>query len=91
MSERLEIKVESNPSGELQQEVLSQRRRPDTGQFRLQVDRQTKSSYSSYEAAEEAGLKIKKSHPIVSVTVYDSIGGVNTSINLPNSSGEPGP
>jgi hypothetical protein len=89
MSARLEIKVGAKPSSELQQQVPSQRRKADTKQFRLQVDRQTKSSYASYEAAEQAGLQIKKSHPIVSVTVYDSVGGVNKSVDLPNSSGEP--
>lgn len=89
MSARLEMKVGAKPSSELQQQVPNQRGRADTKQFRLQVDRQTKSSYASYEAAEQAGLQIKKSHPIVSVTVYDSVGGVNKSIDLPNSSGEP--
>lgn len=89
MSARLEKKLGASPSSELPQQVPSQRRRADTKQFRLQVDRQTKSSYASYEAAEQAGLQIKKSHPIVSVTVYDSVGGINKSIDLPNSSGEP--
>jgi len=37
------------------QEVLGQGKRPDKGQFRLQVDRQTKASYGTYEAAEKAG------------------------------------
>jgi len=89
MSARLEIKVGAKSSSELQQQVPSQCWKADTKQFRLQVDRQTKSSYASYEAAEQAGLQIKKSHPIVSVTVYDSVGGVNKSIALPNSSREP--
>jgi hypothetical protein len=89
MSARLEMKVRAKRSSELQQRVPSQHREDDTKQFRLQVDRQTKSSYTSYEAAEQAGLQIKKSHPIVSVTVYDSVGGVNKSIDLPNFSGKP--
>ena len=88
MSARSEIKMGAKPSSELQPRVPGQPRRADTKQFRLQVDRQTKSSYASYEAAEQAGLQIKKNHPIVSVTVYDSVGGVNKSIDLPNSSGE---
>jgi hypothetical protein len=89
MSARSEVKLGAKPSSDLQQQVSSERRRADTKQFRLQVDRQTKSSYASYEAAEQAGLRIKKSHPIVSVTVYDSVGGISKSIDLPNSSGEP--
>ena len=63
-------------------ESLGQRGRPEMGQFRLQVDRQTKSSYATYEAAEKAGLAIKKGHPILHVTVYDSIEGVNKVIEL---------
>jgi hypothetical protein len=85
MSARSVIKMGAKPSGGLQQQIPSQRRSADTKQFRLQVDRQTKSSYPSYEAAEQAGLQIKKSHPVVSVTVYDSVGGVNKSIDLPDS------
>ena len=45
------------------QELLGQGKRPERGQFLLQVDRQTKTSYASYEAAEEAGLAIKKDTP----------------------------
>jgi hypothetical protein len=88
MSPRMEIKVGAKPSGELQDEAPSQRRKPDTEHFRLQVDRQTKSSHASYKAAEKAGLEIKKNHPVVSVSVYDTVEGLNTLINLPNSSGE---
>jgi hypothetical protein len=62
---------------------LSQSKRPELGRFLLQVDRQTKRSYASAEAASAAGLEIKKSHPIVCVAVYDSIDNVNTAIELP--------
>ena len=63
-------------------ESLGQRGRPEMGQFRLQVDRQTKSSYETYEAAEKAGLVIKKGHPILYVTVYDAVEGSNKIIEL---------
>jgi hypothetical protein len=65
------------------QEQLSQRRKPDVGQFRLQVDRQTKASFATFEAAERAGLAIKKSHPVVRVTVYDAMECSNRLIELP--------
>ena len=67
------------------QEQPSQRKRADTGQFRLQVDRQTKASYLTLEAAEEAGLAIKQEFPLVHVTVYDSGAGLNKTIELPKS------
>jgi hypothetical protein len=63
-------------------EAASQRKRPETGQFRLQVDRQTKASYATSEEAEAAGLIIKKGHPIVHVTVYDIKGGMNKVVEL---------
>jgi hypothetical protein len=68
------------PEGPVQ-EVFSQRRRPETGQFLLQVDRQTKASFSTYEAAEAAGLVIKKNFPVVRVAIYDSVTCVNKIID----------
>jgi hypothetical protein len=40
--------------------------------YRMQVDRQTKSSYAKKEDAEKAGSAIKKAHPKLQVTIYDS-------------------
>ena len=58
-------------------------RKPEGGRFRLQVDRQMKNSYATYEAAEKVGLGIKKQHPILQVAVYDGVEGVNKIIELP--------
>jgi hypothetical protein len=55
----------------------------DGGRFRLQVDRQTKASYATYEAAEAAGKAIKKDYPILQVAVYDGVESVNKIIELP--------
>ncbi len=65
------------------QNPAGQGKRPESGQFRLQVDRQTKSSYATYDAAEAAGLAIKREHPIVQVAVYDARGGENKILELP--------
>jgi hypothetical protein len=67
---------------EPEQELLGQRKRPEKGQFLLQVDRQTKTSYATYEAAEEAGLVIKRGHPVVQVAVYDAVVGAKKIIEL---------
>jgi hypothetical protein len=64
-------------------EQFDQRKRPDLGQFRLQVDRQTKASYATFEEAEEAAIAIKKGHPKLQVAVYDRVKSVNTLIELP--------
>jgi hypothetical protein len=65
------------------EEPISQRQKSELGPFRLQVDRQTKASFSSYEAAEQAGLKIKKAHPVVRVSVYDAVECINRIIEAP--------
>jgi hypothetical protein len=67
-------------------EVLSQRKRPERGRFLLQVDRQTKGSYTTSEAAQAAALVIKKKHPIVKVSVYDSVDNSNTLVEAPAAS-----
>ena len=86
MTERLESKtITKKPSAdEPTQEQPSQRRRPDIGPYRLQVDRQTKSSHLTLEAAEHAGLAIKRDNPLVQVTVYDSTKAMSTIIEAPN-------
>lgn len=70
--------------GEPAPENFMQRRKPESGQFRLQVDRQTKASYTTREAAEEAGLAIKKAYPVLQVAVHDAAEGVNKIIELPH-------
>ncbi|HEX3441817.1 MAG TPA: hypothetical protein VHT93_15860 [Pseudolabrys sp.] len=52
--------------------------RPTQGRYRLQVDRQTKSTYESLEEAEKVGQAIKKAHPIVQVSVYDAVESAQT-------------
>jgi hypothetical protein len=65
------------------QELFHQRKMPDTSQFRLQVDRQTKSSHTDCATAVAAGLVIKTKYPILHVSVYDAVTGENTVIEAP--------
>ena len=60
--------------------VMSQSKRPERGRYLLQVDRQTKGSYTALDAAQAAALAIKKAYPIVQVSVYDSVDNSNTMI-----------
>jgi hypothetical protein len=85
MATRIEIKSRTRKSDpeEPVEEQSGQRRRPDKGPFRLQVDRQTKESYATYEEAAAAGLAIKKDHPIVQVAVYDTVKSERKIIELP--------
>ena len=64
-------------------DVFSQRKRPERGRYLLQVDRQTKGSYTTVEAAQAVALVIKKGHPIVQVSVYDSVDNTSTILELP--------
>jgi hypothetical protein len=79
----IKLREAEEPAPEMGQEVLLQRKRPEVGRFLLQVDRQTKRSYATAEAAATAGLVIKKEYPIVRVSVYDSLETANTIIELP--------
>jgi formylglycine-generating enzyme required for sulfatase activity len=54
-------------------DVFSQRKRPELGRYLLQVDRQTKGSYTTSKAAQAAALVIKTDHPVVQVSVYDAV------------------
>jgi len=64
-------------------EAFSQRKRPERGRYLLQVDRQTKGSYTTSEAAQRAALAIKTGHPIVQVSVYDSVDNTSTLVEVP--------
>src|ERR1051326_8156102 len=80
--ERAKIIVRKSDPEDAAEEHMGQRKRPESGRFRLQVDRQTKSSYAAYDDAEEAGLAIKKQFPIVQVAVYDAEEAVSKLIEL---------
>jgi hypothetical protein len=68
------------------EDVLSQRKRPETGRYLLQVDRQTKGSYTTSEAAQSAALLIKTDYPIVQVSVYDRVESTHTIVERPDAS-----
>ena len=78
----MKLREATEPAPEPEQPT-SQRKRVETGRYLLQVDRQTKGSYETAELAEAAGLKIKTGHPIVQVSVYDSVECRNTLVELP--------
>jgi hypothetical protein len=64
-------------------EAPSQRKRPERGRYLLQVDRQTKGSYPTAEAAQSAAQVIKTGYPIVQVSVYDSVEYTHTLVEAP--------
>jgi hypothetical protein len=82
---QIKMPVKDNSEQDVE-EVLSQRKRPERGRFLLQVDRQTKGSYTTSEAAHAAALVIKTNYPVVKVSVYDSVDNSNTLIEAPAAS-----
>ena len=78
---KMPVKESSEPEVE---EVFSQRKRPERGRFLLQVDKQTKGSYATSEAAQAVALVIKKNFPIVHVSVYDSVDNSSTLVEAPS-------
>jgi hypothetical protein len=79
------LKMPDAPEVEVSEELFGRRKPPEKGRFRLQVDRQTKGSYLTREAADEAGLAIKSRFPILHVAVYDAEEGQSTTIEAPTS------
>ncbi len=82
---QMKMPVKDNSNEEIE-EVISQRKRPERGRYLLQVDRQSKGSYTTSEAAHAAALVIKKSYPIVQVSIYDSVDNTNTLVGVPDAS-----
>jgi hypothetical protein len=66
------------------EEVFSQRKRLESGRYLLRVDKQTKDSYKTSEAAQSAALEIKKAYPIVQVSIYDSVDNSIRLVELPS-------
>jgi hypothetical protein len=73
----------NNEAEQEAEEVFLQSKRPERGRYLLQVDRQTKNSYTTSEAAQSAALAIKTGYPIVQVSVYDSVEHTHTMVVAP--------
>jgi hypothetical protein len=77
-----QIKMPAKDAAEEEQdEAFPQRKRPEVGRYLLQVDRQTKGSYETLDAAQKAGSAIKQRFAVLQVSVYDRIESVNTLIS----------
>jgi hypothetical protein len=80
-----QIKMPGKDSSDKEaEEVFSQRKQPERGRYLLQVDKQTKGSYKTPEAAQSAALEIKRGYPIVEVSIYDSVDNSAWLVELPS-------
>jgi hypothetical protein len=76
-------KLVKHRSDEATDEIVSQHKQGESGRYLIQVDKQTKASYDTAEAAQSAALEIKKGYPIVKVSISDSIESTSQLIELP--------
>jgi hypothetical protein len=80
-----QIKMPGKDSSDKEaEEVFSQRKQPERGRYLLQVDKQTKGSYKTPEAAQSAALEIKRGYPFVQVSIYDSVDNSARLVELPS-------
>jgi hypothetical protein len=86
VSRQMKMPVKDDSAKEEAEEVFSQRKRPETGRYLLKVDRQTKSSYKTSEAAQSAAMTIKTAYPVVHVEIYDTVTNSHTLIGPPTAS-----
>jgi hypothetical protein len=78
MATRIKLREKAEPATDESNAEVHSQRRPPNHRYLLQVDRQTKTSYPTMEAATTAGMVIKKGHPIVQVSIYDTVESTNT-------------
>jgi hypothetical protein len=64
--------IRSKPKKDEEIPVAAGQTRLTLLRYWLQVDRQTKNSYSTYQEAETAGKAIKAAYPLLRVSVYDA-------------------
>jgi len=67
------------------EEERPRHQQPDTERYQLQIDRQTKRSFKTPEAARSAALEIKSRFPILQVSIYDSVSKSRTVVDVPES------
>ena len=86
MAAEIKLREKAKPATDKSEAEAHSQRRPPNHRYLLQVDRQTKASYPTMEAATTAGMVIKKRHPIVQVSVYDTVASTNTQLKAADAS-----
>jgi hypothetical protein len=67
------------------EEERPQQQQPDTERYQLHIDRQTKRSFKTSEAARSTALEIKSRFPILQVSIYDNVSNSRTVVDVPKS------
>ena len=72
-------------NAEQTEEERPHQRQHDTDRYLLQIDRQTKRSFKTPEAAQAMALEVKARFPILQVSIYDSVSISRTVVDVPRS------
>ena len=84
MREReLKMPARNAASRENAEEGSPKQAQPETGRYLLQIDRQSKRSFKTPEAAQTAAREIKSRFPALQVSIYDTVTGSRTVMDLP--------
>jgi hypothetical protein len=78
-------KAETGRDSVATEEERPGRQQTDTERYLLQIDRQTKRSFKTPEAAQAMALEIKVRFPKLQVSIYDSVGNSRTVVGEPRS------
>jgi hypothetical protein len=63
------------------EEARSEQSQPETERYLLQIDRQTKRSFKTPEAARSAAMEIKARFPALQVSIYDDVSKSRTVVD----------
>ena len=63
------------------EEARPQQQQPDMDRYLLQIDRQTKRSFKTAEAARSTALEIKGRFPALQVSIYDGVSKSRTMVS----------
>jgi hypothetical protein len=77
------IKMPVKAGKESAENAPCQRKQTEVGRYLLQVDRQTKGSFHTFEETRSAAVQIKTGFPILQVSIYDSVSKSYTLVDSP--------
>jgi hypothetical protein len=78
------IGVNGGPLDHAREAGRPRQSQPETERYVLQIDRQSKRSFKTPEAARKAALEIKSRFPALQISVYDALIGSHTIVDLPS-------
>jgi len=78
--------AKSSAKGEPAEQERPKQNQQEPERYLLQIDRQTKRSFKTPEAARSAALEIKARFPALQVSIYDSVSSSRTVVDESQSS-----